>query len=534
MLTAVPTASPLRRMCLVLLLYALAGTALAEGPPRVGCYYFPGWFSADRWVPITEYGGRDPILGCYRDDLPAVQDWHIRQATQHGVSFWVFDWYYDYRTGTVSEHNAALDKGFLGASLRDRMDFSLMWCNEESGTPAYTEADMLRLVSVIGERYLSQPNYLRVADGRNVLVLSRPDCLITCFGAEGTRKVLRTMSEAAKPWGGLYFVCIKVPTDEDLRQMGEAGFDACTLYCYADQGMAPGQLEAPYADILPAIAPVWQKAGEGEKLPVIPCVSPGWDSRPWYGERGLFRSGQSPEQFGRMCETLKPSVDPELGLALIGTWNEFGEGSYVEPTRQRGCSMLDAMQRAFFGDVADHAPLTPTADELAGLCHTDIPAHLEEQIARQGGNLVINPGFERDWGWDYFEGSGVAYSREVTHGGARALLLTKANGGVKTRPLAPGVAWPFRANNRIPVEAGRSHRASAWVHGQAEVALALFGRDGQWLGRYQPVAQGGAAGTWTKLESEITVTDPEAASFDFEVVPLEDTVYVDDVGIWRL
>ncbi len=520
-----------RRMPL-LLLCLLAGGAWAAAPLRVGCYYFPGWFCPDRWAPIVEYGGRDPILGYYRDDLPAVQDWHIRQATQHGISFWVFDWYYDAGTDTVSEHNAALDRGFLHASLRERMDFALMWCNEEGGAPAYTEDGLLRLVATIGERYLSQPNYLRVADGRKVLVISRPDRLIQSFGADGCRAMLERMSAAAGEWGGLYFVCIQAPRPDRLRAMREAGFDAVTLYSYATEGLPEGATEAPYSAIRPIVEPMWREGAASGELPVIPTVSPGWDSRPWYGERGIHRTGQSPEEFGALCAALKPCVDPGLGLALIGTWNEFGEGSYLEPTRQRGCAMLDAMERAFFGASAPHEPLVPSAEERAGLGFPDIPAHLEEQIARQGGNLVVNPGFEREWGWVYYDGSPVEYGDEMAHSGRRALVLPKARGGVKSIALAPGVAWPGRASNRTPVEAGRSYQVSAWVRGSAEVALALFGQDGEWLGRYQPVAQGGRAGEWTKLEATITVADAEAASFDLEVVPLDETVLVDDVGVW--
>ncbi|MCX6361755.1 MAG: glycoside hydrolase family 99-like domain-containing protein [Armatimonadetes bacterium] len=488
----------------LLAVVAPASAATTRAPVRVGCYYFPGWYTADRWAPILEYGGREPVLGWYRDDLPAVQDWHIRQARQHGVSFWVFDWYYDHRTGTVLEHNVALDKGFLNASLNRTMDFAVMWCNEEPGEPDYTEEQMLRLARTLGERYFRRPNHLRVG-GRNVLVISRPDRLIKRFGATGTRALLRKMGEEVRPHGGLYTVCIQNPTAPILTQMREAGFDACTLYCYSSHGMKPGEKSAPYSRILPEIEPLWRRAAQGRELPIIPVVSPGWDSRAWYGDAGLARTDATPELFGRMCLALKQAVDPALGLALVGTWNEFGEGSYIEPTLERGCSMLDALQRAFVPKAAPHMMLAPTAARRAALQHPDIPAHLEEQIARQQGNLVINPGFEREWGW-----------------------LTFAN------TPAPGVPWPFRADNLVKLDCGRTYRVSAWVYGRAQVTVALYGVDSQWLGRYQPVTEGGKAGTWTKLEAVITIADPQAAAFDFEIVPVDDAIHVDDVGVWRV
>ncbi len=527
-----------RCLCLsacLLLIAACLPTSAAPGakPVRVGCYYFPGWSTADRWVPVVEYGGREPVLGCYRDASPAVQDWHIRQATQHGISFWVFDWYCDYHTATISSHNAALDDGFLHASLRSKMDFALMWCNEEAAKPDYTREQLVRLAETIGKRYLSQPNYLRVAGGRNVLVVSRPDRLVERFGVEGTRAALKEMSDAARAWGGFYFVGLKHPTVANLRDLRAAGFDACTLYCYAGNGMAEGQKEAPYSTILPAIEPDWRAASRSRELPIIPCVSPGWDSRPWYGENGLWRTGPTPELFGKMCRAMKECADPGLGLVVAGTWNEFGEGTYLEPTRERGCGMLDALQQAFLPGAKPHKLLQPAAAERAALDFTDIPAHLEEQSFRRGGNLVANPGFEQEWGWESFDGPLAQGTAGDAHSGRRAMVLAKTGSGIKTQVLSPGVPWPGRATNRQEVVPGRSYTVSAWVKGRAQVTLALFDKEGLWLRRYQPVGEGGAPGEWRKIEATVTIDDREAASFDLEVIALADGALVDDVGIWR-
>ncbi len=501
-------------------------------PLKVGCFYFPGWFTADRWAPIVDYGGREPILGYYNDASPLTQDWHIRQATEHGVSFWIFDWYYDRHTDTILRDNAALDEGFLHASLRNRMKFALMWCNESSAPPDYTLDQLLRMVRTIGKRYLAEGNYLKAPDGRNVLVISRPDRLIQCFGVERCRRELAAMSGEAKPWGGLFFVGIQSPSLANLTNLRSAGFDACTLYGYSMDGMKPDTHEAPYDTILPTVAPIWNTAARGGDLPVIPCVSPGWDSRAWYGANGVARTGSTPQEFQKMCEMLKADVNPTLNMILIGTWNEFGEGTYIEPTKQRGYAYLDAMQRAFFPHMKRFEHPKPTSSEMEAMDYAYIPAHLEEEIAHQGGNLIINPGFERDWGWIYFNGSPVVYETNVVHGGKRALLLMSADHGVKTKMLAPGIPWKDRFDNHIRVEAGITYRVSAWVYGKASLQAALFDKDERWLGRYQPIVQGGTNGKWTKLEGSLTIPTSTAAFFDLEITPLEDTVYVDDVGVW--
>lgn len=501
--------------------------------PRLGCFYFPGWYTADRWAPIGEYGGRDPLLGYYRDALPEVQDWHIRQATQHGISFWVFDWYFDSKNGTVLEGNAALDSGFLKAKLRDKMDFALMWCNEEAGAPTYTEAEIMRMVRIMDERYFSRSNYLRTPDGRRVLVISRPDRLVDRFGAEGTRSLLKKMSAAVQNRGGLFFVSITDPGVKDLSELPRIGIDAGTLYCYSSQGLPPGAAGGPYDTLLPAARSMWERGKQQAALPLIPTVSPDWDSRAWYGDRATWRSDPTPEKFEALCRIVKPYIDPRLGMALVGTWNEFGEGSYIEPTRQRGYAYLDALQRVFFPHLPPHRHPSPTAAELARMAYHDIPTHLEKEQAAQGGNLLINPGFEREWGWTYFDASPIAFTQTNVHSGKRALVLSKERGGVKSQMLEPGIPWPSRWTNRIPILPGAACRVRAWVNGKASLTCALFDRNGAWLNRYHAILTGGETGRWQELSGLLPPDDPEAAYFDVEVVPQDRLVYVDDISVQR-
>ena len=82
------------------------------GPILVGSYYFPGHFNAARWVPMVQARFPFPLLGYYRDGEPVVSDWHIKWALEHGISFFAFDWYYDYRTGVVAPAQQCAGAGF--------------------------------------------------------------------------------------------------------------------------------------------------------------------------------------------------------------------------------------------------------------------------------------------------------------------------------------------------------------------------------------------------------------------------------------
>jgi hypothetical protein len=411
------------------------------------------------------------------------------------------------------------------------MDFAFMWCNETPTT--YTEEKMLRLVQVLGEKYFSQPNYLRVASGRCFLVVSDPWALVRQWDVEKTREVLGQMNAAAAPYGGLFFVAKTGQPASDGPKLLQAGFDACTAYGYSVEGMSdPSQHEAPYDSILPVAEQRWRDAKATKSLKVIPVVSPDWDSRPWYGERALYRSGSTPEKFGQMCRSVIPSVDDELRMVLVGTWNEFGEGSHIEPTKEWEFGYLDALHKAFFPAAPPHEHQLPSVTEKEKLVFADVPAFMAREIERLQGNLVFNPGFERDWGWVYYDETPVAFDRQTVHSGQRSVGISAAQQGIKARVLMPGVAWPNKPINLVPVEPGQRYSVSVWVNGQAAITCTLFDKDRKFLG-YRPIQQGGTDGQWQQLSGELAPMDSPAAYFGVEVCARQRQIYVDDVEVRR-
>lgn len=151
--------------------------------------------------------------------------------------------------------------------------------------------------------------------------MTRPDRLISHFGKEGAKSILKKMDEAAAEYGGFYYIGIKYPTVADATELKDVGFEALTLYSYSTEGIPTGAMEASYDKILPYVEPIIRAGDKADILPIIPCVSPNWDSRPWadLGDRGTWRTGSTPELFAEMCTTLRKYVDPELNMMMIGT-----------------------------------------------------------------------------------------------------------------------------------------------------------------------------------------------------------------------
>lgn len=105
---------------------------------------------------------------------------------------------------------------------------------------------------------------------------------------------------------------------------------------------------------------------------IVP-ISPGWDKRPWGGKRVVVRTGSTPEGFREMCVKAREVVDQnitQLGekMLVIGAWNEWGEGSYIEPTVAWKFQYLDVLRDVFCED-SDHVDVYP---ELNGAYEFDL------------------------------------------------------------------------------------------------------------------------------------------------------------------
>ena len=491
-----------------------------ESSVRVGCYYFPGFFNAARWSPIKAHGRPTPLLGYYRDGVPEVSDWHIKWAVEHAISFFVFDWYYDHVNGRVAEHNTALDAGFLGAEHRDLMSFALMWCNEEPGTsPPYTREQMLTLGRTLA-RYFREPNYLRI-DGCPVLVVSRPARLIDSFG-DAFLELIASISEAAGllPERPICFVALASTPDPRLERMG---FAATTAYNYAGTRTAKtgSRLRATYDDMVVTYERIWRDMRAPEALPYIVPLSPGWDSRPWYGPKAFVRTGSSPARFRDMCERARDYVDPRLNMVLVECWNEFGEGSAVEPCAEHGFGFLNAVRDTFATGTTFPPDSVPDRDTRARLCFRTVPPGRNARDRNpQSGNLLADPGMEEGTGWLAYSGGTSRYVRGTRHGGEGCIEIRPGEG---CKPASTtGVVY------------GRSYTFSAWARcapgGRAQMQSALFSRQGKWLGEYENLGGTGEE-VWTHLERTLQISRLDVGSVKLEFTASGSPVWVDDVSL---
>ncbi len=332
---------------------AVPAPKTAKSDIQVGAFYFPGWASEERWYCMAANPAvLHPQMGYYREGSPEVADWQIKQALEHGVSFFSFDYYSNNGSQWLE---TALDEGFLKSKHIKQFKFCLNWCNEIS------DADELeQLGDIIIKKYLTHPSYLKV-DGKPVLMILGGSSFAQSLGVEQARQKFDALEQRCKQAGlkGLYlmFGDGAVVSGEVVKNGFASGADGYFLYNYPYAGVpgaSPGKHdEVSYEHLVQqadGLMKHWQGITDGR---FWPTVMAGWDRRPWTKQDDLRRTGTTPELFAKSLKALKPMVN-EQRILLIEAWNEWGEGSILEPSREQGCAYLDKVREVFCSKAGAH------------------------------------------------------------------------------------------------------------------------------------------------------------------------------------
>jgi len=345
------------RLLALLVACSALGSAYAD-EYQVGTFYYPGWrdgqphnVSPTPWSAIKSYPEREPLLGWYDEGTEAVAKQQIDWMSQYGIKFVAYDWYWSKDNKVLLEHAIA---AHMRAPNRDKVKFSLLWANHD-GVPASRE-NFSRMVTYWAKYYFQRPEFFRI-DGKPVVFVFYADFLRTDaakFGAT-TKDLLDSAQAIAQQYGlpGIYFVAgtgaSSPMIDSYAREMGYSALSAYNLH----QGLYSPVQSHNYAELDKAYQEHWGRFNAKGNLPTIFPMSAGWDKRPWGGSKDPLhdQSVSNVTQFEAHLVAAKAAMDkakpdtPKMGV--ICCWNEFGEGSYIEPTKKDGFGYLEKVKKVF-------------------------------------------------------------------------------------------------------------------------------------------------------------------------------------------
>lgn len=371
----------------------------------IACYYFPNYHVDPRneavhgpgwseWELVKRaeprFSGhrqpRVPAWGYQDESDPRVMARKIAVAADHGVDVFLFDWYH-YEDGPFLERG--LERGFMGARNNSRLKFALMWANHnwvdihpaKLGGPAH-RGELLypgavsrvafdRIADLVIERYFKHPSYWLI-DGRPYFSIYELHTLIQGLGGvEATVDALAAFRSRVKAAGfpdlhlndvvwDLKLLPDETATKDPQQTLTTLGFNSITSYVWIHHVPMPAFPETPYADVLSGAVEHWQRTAHTFALPYFPNVTVGWDSSPRTVQSDTFinagypftptLSSATPSAFRDALARAKAFLDARVAgprILTVNAWNEWTEGSYLEPDTEHGLSYLEAIREVF-------------------------------------------------------------------------------------------------------------------------------------------------------------------------------------------
>lgn len=350
--------------CVLMLALGLNSAWAQKVDTKVGVFYYPGWregasqASANQpWARIQRFKEREPLLGWYEEGTDEVMRQQINWMINYGLNYVVFDWYWGPDNKVYLDHALS---AYLRSPERERLPFSILWANH--GKEPVTRTNWDRMVDFWVRFYATRPEMLKV-DGKPVIFifLSRQlEINANKFGSSAT-ELLASAQVKARAAGlpGLYFVAGSAGDDAAfLKDAARIGYSAVTMYNLHNPPLS-GKLSHSYRELDEAYRAHWKAYESVSSVPIIYPMTSGWDKRPWGGsseDPSHDKSLGVPSEFEDHLEAAKAAITngklrpgQTTRWGVICCWNEFGEGSYIEPTRELGHAVLDKVRRVFGG-----------------------------------------------------------------------------------------------------------------------------------------------------------------------------------------
>ena len=369
---------------------------------EVGAYYFPN-YHADPANEIVHGAGwtewelvrqatprfpghqqpKIPLWGCEDEADPAVMARKIDAAADHGLNHFIFDWYW-HDTGPYLRR--CLDEGFLRAPNVERQKFALMWANHDWVDihpardlrepkllyPGPVSLNTFREATQYAiDTYFNHPSYWKIDGCPYFSVYELMTLVKGLGGVSAVHDALEDFRARTRAAGlpGLHLNAVTMgvqilPTEQVIKHPAEllaaTGFDSASSYVWIHHVPLSDFPATDYDATTAKAAAHWEQTVRELPLPYHPNVTMGWDSTPRLARDLPFTGkgypnmntlgGNTPEAFRRALERVKAFLDRQDGphkICSINAWNEWTEGSYLEPDTVNGVGYLEAIRTVF-------------------------------------------------------------------------------------------------------------------------------------------------------------------------------------------
>ena len=324
---------------------------------------------------------RVPVWGYEDDSDPAVMARKIDAAADHGIGVFLFDWYY-YNDGPFLER--ALDEAYLRAPNNHRTKFALMWAiHDWYDIQGYDPREPIPLLypgavsphtweiatDLIISRYFQHPSYWRI-EGRPYFSIYEIERFLQSFGSiVAAREALdrfRAKAVAAGfpgvhinviHWGNPNLPGSTTPADWNVL-CADLALDSLGGYTWVHYG-ALDQAQHPvteYGWARDKYLRAYDEELSRYPIPYFPNTTIDWDNSPRVAEGVPWDKpgpvapvmiNNTPAAFKEATRLIlermqASSLQPKM--ISVNAWNEWPEGSCLEPEQTYGYGYLEAIR----------------------------------------------------------------------------------------------------------------------------------------------------------------------------------------------
>jgi uncharacterized membrane protein YsdA (DUF1294 family) len=370
----------------------------------IAVYYFPNYHTNDtrnelrygkgwsEWELVKKafprFEGQQqpkiPLWGYTNESDPKVMEMKINAASENGIDVFIYDWYY-YNDGPFLEKG--LENGFMQVKNNNKVKFALMWANHDwvdlfprnpdiGEAPLFypgtvTPATFDKMTDYIIANYFSQPTYWQI-DGCPYFSFYELFKFVESMGGkENARAALEKFRNKTKKAGfkdlhinGVVWGVQLLPNEKELKKPAELldylSFNSTTSYVWIHHVNLNKFPETAYTEVHDKYFKYCDEFSKTIKQPYYPNVTMGWDATPRCSPNFKFKDAgypcmaiikdNTPENFKKALQSAKSWVDANAKnkkVITINSWNEWTEGSFLEPEREYGYQYLEAIKKVF-------------------------------------------------------------------------------------------------------------------------------------------------------------------------------------------
>lgn len=353
---------------------------------------FTEWTNVAKAKPLFKghYQPRIPAdLGFYDLRLPEVREQQAQMAREAGIEGFCY-WHYWFGNGKrllQRPFNEVLQSG------KPDFPFCLAWANHSWKTSTWENGGKDRMI--VEQRYLGEEDYTlhfqevlpAFKDKRYITIEGKPlFAIFDPYNFQDVSNFIKTWQRLAKENGlkGIYFIAMSNSTStlqrnadgtlkrvapnlqsservyKDLLNLGFDGINSfgksrAEMLYMGKYARIAKKLLHQYLPFLPTHCINYEKitqhffAPEDSWQNVYPSIFPQWDRTPRAGNSEGVYVNATPTTFKKHIQNALNVIknkDMEHRILFLRSWNEWGEGNYVEPDLKYGHGFLDAIKEA--------------------------------------------------------------------------------------------------------------------------------------------------------------------------------------------